>query len=313
MLPVKLAGCCQLPSVGAMGAPIESSQTWDLPPIFGWEHPTFQLNILGAPSNSSNGWEHPAIFGGSTGSSHNVMEASRWQIGSSQNIFSIEFIRIKNVHEVDFKVCWQDRATKVICLVLLLLWVKEVHSNSVGDGSQLYWYLIGQNEPQDAKVSSDRQRFTIHVTPPNDLNLQPLLHPCPASLPKRKGKGMKPTTNAAASQPRFYCSTCPTSADVEEEEDDNDVGGTKITSFNPFPKPIGSNWFQHIMGPMGVKFGRSSHIQREGPQQLREVCGLSHIANLGFRLLMWEFPEGHITGTKQIAILHAFLHILGCK
>jgi hypothetical protein len=75
-----------------MGAPIESSQTWDLPTIFGREHPTFQLNILGAPSISSNAWEHPAIFGGSAGSTHNVMETPRWQIGSSQNIFSIEFI-----------------------------------------------------------------------------------------------------------------------------------------------------------------------------------------------------------------------------
>ncbi|KAJ7823153.1 hypothetical protein B0H14DRAFT_3730571 [Mycena olivaceomarginata] len=156
-----------------------------------------------------------------------------------------------------------------------------------------------------AWVSGNRQTFTIHVTPPNDPNLEPLLHPRPAAPPKKKGKGMKPTANTAALQPRFYCSTCHTSADVEEEEDDNDLGGTEITSVNPFPKPIGSNWFQYIMGPMGVKFGGSSHIQREGPQQLREVCGLSHIANLDFPLLMWEFPEGHITGTKQIAILHA--------
>jgi hypothetical protein len=110
MLPVELAGCSQLPSVGAMGAPIESSQTWDLPPIFGWEHPTFQLNILGAPSNSSNGWEHPEIFGGSTGSSHDVMEASRWQIGSSQNIFSIEFIS-----EFHYFLIWSQWVVDICC------------------------------------------------------------------------------------------------------------------------------------------------------------------------------------------------------
>ncbi|KAJ7856969.1 hypothetical protein B0H14DRAFT_3640923 [Mycena olivaceomarginata] len=177
------------------------------------------------------------------------------------------------------------------------------------DEYELLKKRIHRDHQDDDEYFSD-----IHRThyPPNDPNLEPLLHPRPAAPPKKKGKGMKPTANAAASQPRFYCSTCHTSADVDEE-DDNDVGGTEITSVNPFPKPIGSNWFQYIMGPMGVKFGRSSHIQREGPQQLREVCGLSHIANLGFPLLMWEFPEGHITGTKQITILHAFLHILGCK
>ncbi|KAJ7834621.1 hypothetical protein B0H14DRAFT_2590770 [Mycena olivaceomarginata] len=40
-------------------------------------------------------------------------------------------------------------------------------------------------------------------------------------------------------------------ADVEEEEDDNDVGGTKITSFKPFSKPIGSNWFPTHNGSYG--------------------------------------------------------------
>ncbi|KAJ7868036.1 hypothetical protein B0H14DRAFT_3586664 [Mycena olivaceomarginata] len=79
-----------------------------------------------------------------------------------------------------------------------------------------------------AQVSGNRQTFTIHVTPPNDPNLEPLLHPRPAAPPKKTGKGMKPMANTAASQPRFYCSTCHTSADVEEEEDDNDVRGTEI-------------------------------------------------------------------------------------
>ncbi|KAJ7085917.1 hypothetical protein C8R44DRAFT_752729 [Mycena epipterygia] len=37
----------------------------------------------------------------------------------------------------------------------------------------------------------------------------------------------------------------------------------------------------------------------------------SHIANLGFPLLMWDDPGGHITGAKQIGMLHAFLHPVG--
>ncbi|KAJ7834443.1 hypothetical protein B0H14DRAFT_2590873 [Mycena olivaceomarginata] len=251
MLPVELAGCCQLPSVGAMGAPMESSQTWDLPPIFGWEHPTFQLNILGAPSNIRNKMFMKQISK-SAGRTVQPKLSAKFSVNSDINL-----------------------GAQYFC------------GNSVGNGSQLYWYLIGQNEPQDAKGVIE-------------LFLREIKWDEYELLKKKIHRDHQDDDG-------YF------SADVEEEEDDNDVGGTKITSFNPFPKPIGSNWFQHIMGPMGVKFSRSSHIQREGPQQLQEVCGLSHIANLGFPFLMWEFPEGHVTGTKQIAILHAFLHILGCK
>jgi hypothetical protein len=35
----------------------------------------------------------------------------------------------------------------------------------------------------------------------------------------------------------------------------SDAELVQSTSVNPFPKPIGSNWFQYIMGPMGDNFG----------------------------------------------------------
>ncbi|KAJ7876358.1 hypothetical protein B0H14DRAFT_2568307 [Mycena olivaceomarginata] len=88
-----------------------------------------------------------------------------------------------------------------------------------------------------ARVSGNRQTFTTHVTPPNDPNLEPLLHLRPAAPPKKKGKGMKPAANTAASQPRFYCPTCHTLADVEEEEDDNDVGGCPYR-LDQMPAPV---------------------------------------------------------------------------
>ncbi|KAJ7799463.1 hypothetical protein B0H14DRAFT_2617043, partial [Mycena olivaceomarginata] len=88
---------------------------------------------------------------------------------------------------------------------------------------------------------------------------------------------------------------------------------------SPFPRPIGPNCFQ-TNGPYGGQIWLEFPMWREGPRQVWELCGMpsvhiwaSHIVHLGFPLLMWDLPGGHVTGPKEIAILRAFLHILGCK
>ncbi|KAJ7105042.1 hypothetical protein C8R44DRAFT_746281 [Mycena epipterygia] len=64
--------------------------------------------------------------------------------------------------------------------------------------------------------------------------------------------------------------------------------------------------------PETVNGSYGGQIWQEFPH-LEGRTTASYIANLGFPLLMWDVPGGHITGVKQIGMLHAFLHLMGFK
>ncbi|KAJ6550484.1 hypothetical protein DFH09DRAFT_1086743 [Mycena vulgaris] len=62
------------------------------------------------------------------------------------------------------------------------------------------------------------------------------------------------------------------------------------TSVNPFPKPIGSNWFQYIMGPMGADLAEVPIFDGKDHSSCGKCVGFPYHQ---FGLPTFDVPAGH--------------------